>query len=157
VPFVINRGNEGLVTPGFMAWSRCDLLRAEGTGGVLTQVGGQTVGFVLYKTTPANGSTLRRLVQRCFSGKATVEQRTRRIEILQIAVSPAWQHQGIGRALLKALKRQFWMPGDWIQAQVPETNLSAQLFMRTAVYEAVQVVSGCQGSEAAYVMKRSPS
>ena len=70
------------------------------------------------------------------------------------AVLPEWHRQGIGRALLAEIYQAFRQSGAAVQATVPETNLSVQLFLRDAGYKAVRLVPGCFGSEAGCVMQR---
>jgi ribosomal protein S18 acetylase RimI-like enzyme len=60
----------------------------------------------------------------------------------------------VGQALLKKLEPFLRQPADHIEAAVPETNLSAQLLLRSAGYRALRVLRGYYETEDAYLMER---
>jgi ribosomal protein S18 acetylase RimI-like enzyme len=74
--------------------------------------------------------------------------------ILHLAVASDWQRRGVGQALLKKLDPFLRHPADRIEAAVPETNLPAQLLLRSAGYRALRVLRGYFGAEDAYLMER---
>jgi len=77
-----------------------------------------------------------------------------RFEILHIAVAPEHQRLSVGRALLGRFDERLRLPEDCIQATVPESNLSVQLFLRSLGYKALRVLRGYYGDEDAYIMER---
>jgi ribosomal protein S18 acetylase RimI-like enzyme len=140
-------------------WTRQDFLTAFQVGrGAVSEVNGQTVGFVIYQVTPPlDGmglAAVKKLLRLCLPRRRGARIPPRHVDLLHIAVLPEWQRQGIGRALLEEIHRAFRQSGDDIQATVPETNLPVQLFLRDAGYKAVRVVPACFGSKDGYVMQR---
>jgi ribosomal protein S18 acetylase RimI-like enzyme len=76
------------------------------------------------------------------------------LSILHLAVASDWLRRGIGHSLLKKLDPFLRQPGDRIEAAVPETNLPAQLLLRSAGYRATRVLRGFYGTQDAYLMER---
>jgi ribosomal protein S18 acetylase RimI-like enzyme len=76
------------------------------------------------------------------------------MSILHLAVATDWQRRGVALALLKKLEPFLRQPADRIEAAVPETNLPAQLLLRSAGYRASRVLRGYFGHEDAYLLER---
>lgn len=67
----------------------------------------------------------------------------RHIDLLHLAVHPAWRRQGIGSGMIQTLKdtlSERWRPSLWLE--VAETNLDAQLFFRKLAFRAVSIHRG---------------
>src|SRR5262249_32765084 len=75
-------------------------------------------------------------------------------ELLHLAGDPGWVPRGGATALLKKYEPFLPRPGGRIEAPVPETNLPAQLLLRSAGYRAVRVFRGFYSGEDAYLMER---
>jgi ribosomal-protein-alanine N-acetyltransferase len=91
------------------------------------------------------------------AGYLIYELRKTSIEVLNIAVKPERQRQGIGREMLTHLTRRLSHPGrKWITFQVGESNLPAQLFLRANGFRAARILrkSYQDSSEDAYLMHR---
>jgi ribosomal protein S18 acetylase RimI-like enzyme len=79
---------------------------------------------------------------------------SRQMTLLRLSVHRAWRRLGIGRTLLRRLERELQGPEDFIQAAVPESNLTLQLFLRAQGWRAEGILRGHYGDEAAYWMRR---
>jgi ribosomal protein S18 acetylase RimI-like enzyme len=79
------------------------------------------------------------------------------LRLLHLAVAADWRGKGIGRALVKQFEQFLRQSEDSIRAAVPETNLPAQLMLRSAGYRALRVLRGFYNSEDAYLMERRRS
>jgi ribosomal-protein-alanine N-acetyltransferase len=123
--------------PG-MRWTRQDfqpVFEAWGPEGWVAAVGGRIVGFLI------------------FEAAASVSRR-RCLTVLNIAVVPSWQRQGVASALLESLAKKLPYPEDCVQATVPESNLPVQLLLRSTGYKAVKVVREFFDTEDGYRMER---
>jgi ribosomal-protein-alanine N-acetyltransferase len=76
------------------------------------------------------------------------------VSILHLAVASDWQRRGVGQAMLRKLDPFLRQPADRIEAAVPETNLPAQLLLRSVGYRALRVLRGYFGADDAYLMER---
>jgi ribosomal protein S18 acetylase RimI-like enzyme len=88
------------------------------------------------------------------SPRSTVPPPLVHLQLLHIAVASDWARRGIGQTLVQQFDPFLRQPDDLIQAAVPETNLPAQLLLRSAGYRAQRVLYACYGSEDAYLMER---
>ena len=80
----------------------------------------------------------------------------RRLTILNIAVSPESQRQGVGTQIIQRLKDKLdHQRREMIDALVRETNLRAQVFLRSMGFRAISVVRGHYDDtdESAYLMR----
>lgn len=78
------------------------------------------------------------------------------LELLNLAVAPEHKREGVGRSTIEKLKRPLRPEcRRWITTLVRETNLDAQLFLRTMGFEAVAVIRDhyAETDEDAYVME----
>jgi ribosomal-protein-alanine N-acetyltransferase len=113
-------------------WSRLDfspVFHCGQTTGWVAEVDDAVVGHLVFRSGP-HGFTL-----------------------LNLAVAPYWRRQGVARAMLKKLDEK---RPPCIEAAVPESNLPAQLLLRSAGYRAVQVLREHFGEEDGYLMERRP-
>lgn len=82
------------------------------------------------------------------------------IHLLNFAVHPAYYRQGVGSALVQRLieKLVYQLRGEII-VDVPESNLRAQLFLKSQGFWATDIIQGfCEDTgEDAYRMKYFPS
>ncbi len=79
-----------------------------------------------------------------------------RIHILNIAVRPSYQRQGVGSQIIsKLISKLSAQRRPLIVSEVRETNLAAQLFFRKCGFRAISVLRGCyqDTQEDAYVME----
>jgi ribosomal protein S18 acetylase RimI-like enzyme len=76
------------------------------------------------------------------------------LTLLHMAVAGDWLRRGVASTLLKQFEPFLRQPNDFIEAAVPETNLAAQLLLRSAGYRAVRVLRGFYPDEDAYLMER---
>jgi [ribosomal protein S18]-alanine N-acetyltransferase len=75
--------------------------------GMVAEINGQVVGYMLYE------------LHRC------------RLQLVSMAVDPAYRRRGIGRSMMDTLFRKlYWQRRNRMEAGVQETNLDAQLFFR---------------------------
>lgn len=140
-------------------WTLQDFLtvfQSGDTASWVAETGGRVVGFVVYSVTPQIDldeqepeSALRSRLAETVQGPQPV-----RIALLNIGVAPEWRRRGIGRALLERLNKKLRLAQDCIQAMVPETNLSAQLFLKKSRCRAVRVMRSYYHEEDAYLMER---
>ena len=75
------------------------------------------------------------------------------LDLLNIAVTPDCQQQGVARELLAGVEERL-QPGDRIRAFVPELNLPLQLSLRSAGYRAHSVLRYHFLHDHAYLMER---
>ncbi len=90
------------------------------------------------------------------AGYLIVSSNLTHFEILRLAVKPVYQRQGFGRQLVGYLSRML-KDGciDSVLVNIPESNLSAQLFFRQLGFHAIDTIRGYHGDESAYTMARS--
>ncbi|SRR5579885_30397 len=122
------------------------VLQSGHTVGQVAEAGDQVVGFVIYTVPPL--ATVRDDARRRCSTEAMT------LEVLNLAVAPQWRRQGIGKALLDKLARKLCHPGDCLHATVPESNLPAQLLLRSAGFRATRILRGYYETEDGYLMER---
>jgi ribosomal protein S18 acetylase RimI-like enzyme len=140
-------------------WARqeCwEILRTRGGAGVVAEVNGRAVGFVLYKVTPPpehQASFFKKLVHRCQLWRLNAQRPSRHVRLLHISVAPEWRRQGIGHGLLKQIHRQFQKRDDVFHALVPEANLCTQLLLRQLGYKATSVLHRRSDGDG-YLMER---
>src|SRR5262249_20153286 len=78
-----------------------------------------------------------------------------RLQVLHLEVAPSWRRRGVGRTLLERFTPEVPVPGDYqMLAMVPETNLAAQLLLRSVGFRALRVLRDHFDSEDAYLMER---
>lgn len=66
-----------------------------------------------------------------------------RIEILRLAVDPAWQLRGVGRRLIAKLVGKLTEEGrSRLEIRVREGNLDGQIFLRNRGFRATKVIRG---------------
>jgi ribosomal protein S18 acetylase RimI-like enzyme len=136
-------------------WSQQDFLNVFQSGDTASWVAesrGRVVGFVVYSVQPLDDEDtleLHAAAQENESGPRPV-----RICLHKIAVARDWRRRGIGRALLERLNKKLRLTQDCIQATVPESNLTVQLFLRSARCKALRVLRGYFGDEDGYLMER---
>jgi ribosomal protein S18 acetylase RimI-like enzyme len=131
-----------------------------GVGRVI-EIGDRIAAFMVYRATrepvEIDVSRLRKLLGTFFPWTAIAwTGGPLRIDLLNLAVAPNWQRQGLGRRLLSELDELLHHPDDAVHALVPETNLGMQLFLRHEGYRATRVLRDYYGGEDAYLMERHP-
>ncbi len=133
--------------------------RSHGAGVALAEMNGAAVGFALYRAADAVEAGRLRLVGRALWWCRRCWRRSARplplsVELLRIGVLPDRRRQGIGRALLQRIHREFVRRGGAIRATVPESELAVELLLRDAGYKAIRILRGHFGSEDGYVFER---
>ena len=99
-------------------------LRRKSVVGMIVEIDDQIVGYMVYSKSKS------------------------RIELHNIAVEPTHRREGIGKMLIdKPLSKL-----RTVEAVVRETNLAAQLFLRSMGFKAVTVLRKHHGEEDAYLM-----
>ncbi len=121
--------------------------------GWVAEKGNCIVGYVIYTVSPMAAKVRSRMV-RVPSGKTVRADKPLCINLLNVAVASEWRRQGIARTMLEILDQKLWRTADLIKTLVPETNLPAQLFLRSAGYRAVRVAREAFEDEDGYVMER---
>jgi ribosomal-protein-alanine N-acetyltransferase len=111
-------------------WSKEDLvahLCRRVTIGMVAEVGDRVVGFMVYELLPAS------------------------VELLRVAVHPAWRRRGAGAALLAKLTPKL-SPGRRRRAglDVGEANLGAHLWLKAQGWRAARVDRGRGGEPDTY-------
>jgi len=88
------------------------------------------------------------------AGFMVYAMRKKHIEIVNLAVDPAYQRQGIGSRMVARIIGKPSRNRREIQANVRERNLAAQLFLREIGFRAERIIPGdCYGwDEDAYEM-----
>lgn len=82
-------------------------LRQRDTIGMVSEINDQVVGYMIY------------------------ELHKSRLQLINMAVDPAFRRKGIGRSMVaKLVSKLAWQRRNRIEAGVQETNLDAQLFFR---------------------------
>lgn len=109
-----------------------NVLRQRNCIGMVAELAGRVVGFMIYKLHKGN------------------------LEILDFAVDPRYRRQGVGRQMVDRLKNK--LSQQWrteLQMLVRERNLVAQLFFRSQEFLAVDVLPNeyDDTDEDAYVMR----
>jgi ribosomal protein S18 acetylase RimI-like enzyme len=144
-----------------MRWPLRDLravLQSSNAAGWVAEINGRVVGFLIYVVglQPANGrdESADRAKNRLGSASRAHTGQPLHITLLNMAVAPVWQRTGLGRALLAKLNQALQHPRDRIQTTVPESNLAAQLLLRSAGYKAIRVLRGFFDAEDGYLMER---
>lgn len=141
-------------------WTLQDFLtvfQSGDTASWVAEIAGRVVGFVVYSITPLADEDADEPEDASGSKTHYAESdspRAVRISLLNIGVAPEWRRRGIGKALLERLNKKLRMPQDCIQAMVPESNLSVQLFLKKARCKAVRVLRSFYHEEDAYLMER---
>jgi len=81
------------------------------------------------------------------------------MQLNSVAVLPEFQRRGVGRQLVRKLRKKLQQNRPRILLQVRETNLAAQLFFREVGFFAISVVRGFYEvtEEDAYVMQTTHS
>ena len=74
------------------------------------------------------------------------------VELLDLLVQPDPTWPGLEHALLKRLTEEIQRSWGHVPVVVPESNLTAQLFLRDAGYRAVRVFHSYFGDEDGYLM-----
>jgi len=141
-------------------WARQEcwaVLRTPGGAGVVAEVDGQAVGFVLYKVSPPpeQASLIKKLLHRCQLWRLHAQRPSRHVRLFHISVAPEWRRQGVARDLLEQVHRQFQKREDVFHALVPEANLCAQLFLRHVGYKATGVLHRRSEEGDGYLMERA--
>lgn len=141
-------------------WIRHDLLvnpPSTSRGIWVAAIQNHVVGYLVYQVLPDFDETARLAVgspHAIFTPDKTTLPLAARLAILHVYVAPDWRRRGIGKALVEKFNPQ--VPKKecrWVQAAVPETNLSMQLLLRAAGFKAVKVLRGYYAEEDAYLME----
>jgi ribosomal protein S18 acetylase RimI-like enzyme len=141
---------------GISAWSDRNLaiLRPRDAIGWLAEVDRKVVGFVVCRVLrehAASGGFMRRLAGRLGAAMSGIRQPLR-VDLLELSVN---EHAGdVERTLLEHLHLELRRAPAGVRIVVPETNLTAQLYLRDAWYRATRVLPGYCGSEDGYLMVR---
>lgn len=109
-----------------------NVLRQRNCIGMVAELAGRVVGFMIYELHKGNQ------------------------EILDFAVDPRYRRQGVGRQMVDRLKAKLSQQGRTeLRLLVRERNLVAQLFFRSQGFLAVEVLSNeyDETDEDAYVMR----
>lgn len=109
-----------------------NVLRQRNCIGMVAELAGRVVGFMIYELHKGN------------------------LEILDFAVDPRYRRQGVGRQMVDRLKAKLSQQGRTeLRLLVRERNLVAQLFFRSQEFLAVDVLSNeyDDTDEDAYVMR----
>jgi ribosomal protein S18 acetylase RimI-like enzyme len=137
------------------------ILRPGSRVGWVAETPHRLAGFVLGAVAriygPATGGALAALAEffRGLVGRRAV--RVLQVQLLDLCVAAEWPRETVERALLGQFDEELRGRGDRIHLIVPESNLSAQLFLRDREYRAVQVLRGCYGTEDGYLMVSPPA
>lgn len=94
------------------------------------------------------------------TGFMIYERHKKRLHLLSMAVHPSHSRQGIGSTLIqKLVSKLSTLNRSFVQLEVRETNLRAQLFFKSMGFQAVEVLrefyrdTDCDCSEDAYLMR----
>jgi ribosomal protein S18 acetylase RimI-like enzyme len=157
LPQVIRLAGEGHVP----AWTGTDLrtvLQSHETLGCVAEAHPHLAGFVLCTLVhPDTGSNvgLRESLKKLFG--RLIGRWSRQplfVQLLDVVVLPGWPRAEIEQGLLEQLDRDLRRAKGDLLLVVPETNLTAQLFLRQAGYRATRVLRAYYGSEDGYLMIR---
>ncbi len=138
-----------------VCWTLLDFLQVLRSSDTLKWVAlkdGVIGGFAI-SSVPARPAVVRKKRATIPMRDDTGATRPQRLTLRKLAVAPAWRRQRIGQALLLGLHQLLNQPGDCIEALVPESSLTMQLFLRSAGYRAVRVLRRYFGREDAYQMR----
>jgi ribosomal protein S18 acetylase RimI-like enzyme len=139
-------------------WDSPDALRIPGCTGIVAEVDGWPVGFIIFKAISSfrrtGPSLMARLMNWWIAPDPLARAPERQICLSWVAVLPEFQRQGIARDLLEQAHSHFRQDGSRFQATVSESNLPVQLLLRGAGYRAVRILRGDEGSEDSYLMVR---
>lgn len=102
-------------------WMLLDLFRMKCCAGAVAEINGVVVGFVLYDL-----------------GHETVH-------LVRLAVDPAFQRMGIGKALMERVKSRLSFTRRRIRVDVCETNVACQKFLAAQGFICDSVVHGVDG------------
>jgi ribosomal protein S18 acetylase RimI-like enzyme len=115
------------------------------------------VGYLVYQLVPEEESANSDLAvarPRGTWGRRNTSLPLLQVELLHLFVSSDWRRRGIGRALVSRFDPRLSKDeACLIQAMVPETNLAAQLLLRSSGYRAVRVSRRYFSDEDAFVME----
>jgi ribosomal-protein-alanine N-acetyltransferase len=118
-----------------LQWSKEDFrecFRSVDTIGKVAEVDGAVAGFMVYK----------------------LDHDLREVFIKHLAVAPAWQRHGVGRALVQSLDDKLRQSYARVSAIVPESDLAALYLLRDAGYRAVRVLRNWFDDQDAYLMQK---
>jgi len=145
-----------------MRWPLRDLravLQSSNAAGWVAEINGRVVGFLIYvvglQPDKSNDDSSDGVKNRLHGASRPHTGQPLHITLLNMAVAPVWQRSGLGRALLAKLNQALQHPRDRIQTTVPESNLRAQLLLRSAGYKAIRVLRAFFDTEDGYLMERS--
>lgn len=106
---------------------------------------------------PRVAGLLRETVEGRLRAFVWCELHARRVHLLNLAVAPSEQRQGLGRSLIEALiatqQREASGRGQLI-ADASEHNLPAQLFLRACGFRAYQTLRAAEGDAPDYYVFR---
>lgn len=116
------------------AWTEADFCRCCRQRNVIPMIverGTQVIGFVIYELQP------------------------KRLDLVTLAVHPAWRLRGVGSTLIDKLKSKLTASRrSTISVTIHESNLDGQLFLQTHGFRAVSVRRGYFHDDTdAYVMR----
>jgi ribosomal protein S18 acetylase RimI-like enzyme len=143
-----------------LRWTREDFgsaLRAIDTVGHVAENAAGVVGFLIYKVQRDYDNApdeVRRFGNALERRRNKPTLRPLQIDLVNLSVAPEWQRRGIGQAMLAKLDLKIQREPGCIRAMVPETNLAAQLFLRTFGYKAARVLRNYFAGEDGYLMER---
>jgi ribosomal-protein-alanine N-acetyltransferase len=118
-----------------LQWSNDDFrecFRSVDTIGKVAEVDGAIAGFLVYK----------------------LDHDLHEVFVKNVAVAPAWQRHGVGRALIRSLDSKLSQSYARISAIVPESNLPALYLLRDAGYRAVRILRNWFDDQDAYLMQK---
>jgi ribosomal protein S18 acetylase RimI-like enzyme len=147
--------------PAALRWTPHEMravLQSANTAGWVIELGGRVVGFLIYvagvQPEPVDTRPSDEPRAQPHWAKGSLSRKPLHITLLNFAVAADWQRCGLGRVLLEKLNQELRQLQDRIQAIVPESNLAAQLLLRSGGYKAVRVLRGYYGDEDGYLMER---
>jgi ribosomal protein S18 acetylase RimI-like enzyme len=133
------------------------LIQSRDILGCVAEIDNHIAGFAICAIVrqPAydHATGLRSLLQPFHRLIERLTSRIVQVDLLQVAVASEWQACGVERKLLQKLDRELRHSGSCVKLTVPETNLSAQLFLHEGGYRATQVLRGYYASEDGYLFE----
>jgi len=91
-------------------------------------------------------------------GFYVLESGRHRVHVLNLAVDPAFRRRGLGTFILGEID-EFAVAEErrWVELEVRESNLAAQLLYRKAGYRAIEILRKYYGEEDGYLMRHEPA
>jgi ribosomal protein S18 acetylase RimI-like enzyme len=135
-------------------WTRRDFitdLQSNDRGILVAEIRDYVIGYLVYQVSPVDGDA--ELPSVIGEDPAHPLQPVR-ISLLHTCVAPEWRRRGVGRKLIERFEPELRQQNDCIAAAVPESNLPAQLLLRSVGYRATEVLRRHFGNEDAYLMER---